>query len=156
MRRTDGGEVEDPFEVLGVKAGASAEEVRRAYRRLVQEHHPDRYPDDDEAARVARHTRIAEITAAYRMLTDPNELERFKRLQRRRERGRASAEPGKDGVRFTAADPKAGGGVEPAPGDPDFDYRKRAWREFPVGVVREREMWTARQPKHKRRPSRGS
>lgn len=140
----------DPHEVLGVEVGATPEAVRTAYRRLVQAHHPDRFPDDDEQQQRKRHQRIAEITAAYRMLNDPNELERFRRLQRRRQRGSASAQPGRDGVRFTAKDPKAGGAVEPAPGDPDFDYRKRAWREFNTDEVREREMWTARKPKHKR------
>lgn len=140
----------DPFEVLGVREGTSRDEIRAAYRRLVQEHHPDRHPQDDEAARGARHARIADITAAYRMLNDPNELERFRRLQRRRARGRASAEPGRDGVHFTASDPKAGGAVEPAPGDPDFDYRERAWREFTTDEVRTREMWTSTQRRHRR------
>jgi curved DNA-binding protein CbpA len=125
--------VGDPYEVLGVRPGAAPDEVRRAYRELVRRHHPDRHVDVSSEQRAALHTRMAEITAAYRMLNDPKELERFRRLQQRRERGRTSAaEPGRDGVRFAAADPRRGGGVAPAPGDPDFDYRKRAASEFEV------------------------
>jgi curved DNA-binding protein CbpA len=123
----------DPYEVLGVAPGATPDEVRRAYRELVRRHHPDRHIDVPPERRRALHTRMAEITAAYRMLNDPKELERFRRLQQRRERGRTStAEPGRDGVRFSAADPRRGGGVRPAPGEPDFDYRERAASEFEV------------------------
>ncbi|TVR33984.1 MAG: J domain-containing protein [Nitriliruptor sp.] len=144
--------MDDPHEVLGVGPEASADEIKVAYHHLVRSHHPDLHHGDDEQARRLRHTRMAAINAAYRMLNDPDELERFRRLQRRRERGRASAEPGRDGVRFTAADPKAGGSVEPAPGDPDFDDRKRAWREFAVRDERtEPTIWTARPPRSKRR-----
>jgi curved DNA-binding protein CbpA len=123
----------DPYEVLGVTPGATPDEVRRAYRELVRRHHPDRHGDVPPERRAGLHRRMAEITAAYRMLNDPKELERFRRLQQRRERGRTSTtEPGRDGVRFAAADPRRGGGVGPAAGDPDFDYRKRAASEFEV------------------------
>jgi curved DNA-binding protein CbpA len=123
----------DPYEVLGVTPGATTDEVRRAYRELVRRHHPDRHVDVPPERRKVLHRRMAEITAAYRMLNDPKELERFRRLQQRRERGRTSTtEPGRDGVRFAAADPRRGGGVGPAAGDPDFDYRTRAASEFEV------------------------
>ncbi len=149
--------MDDPYQVLGVERDASPEVIRAAYRQLVQEHHPDRFPDDGPEQRRTRHARMASITAAYRMLNDPTELERFRRLQRRRERGRASAEPGRDGVHFTAADPTSGGAVEPAPGDPDFDYRKRAWREFNVRDENaEPRIWTARPPRQRRRRGRNT
>jgi curved DNA-binding protein CbpA len=128
--------VGDPYEVLGVAPGASAEAIRRAYRELVRRHHPDRHADVADHERAVLHARMAEITAAYRMLNDPLELERFRRLQRQREQGRRSTtEPGRDGVRYAAADPRRGGVVEPAPGDPEFDYRKRAPSEFEVSDI---------------------
>ena len=95
---------------------------------------------------------MAAITAAFRMLNDPVELERYRRLVRARDRGTRSAEPGRDGVRFQARDPAAGGGIEPAPGDPDFDYRSRASSEFTVSNgPYEPGVWTARKPPARRR-----
>lgn len=135
--------MEDPYEVLGVRPEASSDAIRVAYRGLVRQHHPDRHRDEDPKRQAARHARMAEITAAFRMLNDPAELERFRRLQLRRARGSASSEPGRDGVRFTAS---SSGAVEPAPGDPDFDYRERAPSEFYVSNdVGDRAPWTARQ-----------
>jgi hypothetical protein len=50
----------DPYAVLGVTSGASDADVRRAYRRLVQRHHPDHNAGSSEAAR-----RFALVQAAY-------------------------------------------------------------------------------------------
>ena len=146
--------MDDPYEVLGVTPGTPQDKVRAAYRELVRLNHPDRHPDDNAEEREAQHARMASINAAYRMLSDPRELERFRRLQRRRERGRASAEPGRDGVRFTAANPSSGGDVDRSPGDPDFDYRRRAWREFTVddGTVGPvKKPWSGRGRRSRRR-----
>ena len=51
------------YEVLGVRPGGSPEEIKRAYRRLVMEYHPDRRGDDQEAA-----GRLQEINQAYDVL----------------------------------------------------------------------------------------
>ena len=150
----DGVAVEDPFEVLGLPVDAPAELIRRRYRELVARHHPDRAATNTPEQRQAAHDRMASITAAFRMLNDPDELERFRRLERARQRGSRSAEPGRDGVHFRAKDPSAGGGIEPAPGDPDFDYRARAPSEFTVSNGPfERGAWSARtSPSRRRRP----
>jgi curved DNA-binding protein CbpA len=52
--------VKDPYEVLGVRRGASSEELHDAYRRLVKLHHPDRNGGSADATR-----RFQEIQAAY-------------------------------------------------------------------------------------------
>jgi DnaJ-class molecular chaperone len=54
---------DDPHAVLGLPSGASREEVKRAYRRLAKELHPDRHPGD--ARRAEEFRRVA---AAYRQL----------------------------------------------------------------------------------------
>lgn len=54
----------DPYKVLGVARGASAEEIKRAYRELTRKWHPDR-PGGSEA-------RMKEINAAYKLMEDSN------------------------------------------------------------------------------------
>ncbi|HUL27512.1 MAG TPA: DnaJ domain-containing protein [Streptosporangiaceae bacterium] len=56
----------DPYRVLGVGAGASRQDIARAYRRAVQGAHPDAQPADPRAA-----ARFRELTDAYDLLTDP-------------------------------------------------------------------------------------
>jgi curved DNA-binding protein CbpA len=56
----------DPYRVLGVGAGASRQDIARAYRRAVQGAHPDAQPTDPRAA-----ARFRELTDAYDLLTDP-------------------------------------------------------------------------------------
>jgi len=56
----------DPYRLLGVSRGASEDEIRKSYRRLVREHHPDANPDDPGAEE-----RFKEIQHAYEVLSDP-------------------------------------------------------------------------------------
>ena len=60
----------DPYVILGVARGASPEEVKRAFRRLVAENHPDRLHArgvPEECVRLAN-DRMATIVAAYRSI----------------------------------------------------------------------------------------
>ncbi|HOX44230.1 MAG TPA: DnaJ C-terminal domain-containing protein [Myxococcota bacterium] len=54
---------DDPHAILGLPAGASREEVKRAFRRLAKELHPDRHPGDARRAEEFRR-----VSAAYRQL----------------------------------------------------------------------------------------
>jgi len=56
----------DPYRVLGVDAGASRQDIARAYRRAVHSAHPDAQPADPRAA-----ARFQQLTDAYDLLTDP-------------------------------------------------------------------------------------
>lgn len=62
----------DPYEVLGVKPSASQDEIRRAYRALAKELHPDARPGDTQAE-----DRFKEVSAAFRLLSDVNQRARF-------------------------------------------------------------------------------
>lgn len=55
----------DYYEVLGLQKGATEEEIKKAYRKLAVKYHPDRNPDDKEAAEKFR-----EATEAYEVLSD--------------------------------------------------------------------------------------
>lgn len=64
----------NPYEVLGVPRDATEEDIKKAYRRLALEHHPDRNPGNRDSEE-----RFKEITLAYEILSDPDKRARFDR-----------------------------------------------------------------------------
>jgi DnaJ-class molecular chaperone len=64
----------DPYEVLGVKRDASAEEIKKAYRRLAKKLHPDLNPGNASAA-----AKFKDVSAAYDLLSDTEKRARFDR-----------------------------------------------------------------------------
>lgn len=66
---------EDPYDILAVSRSASADEIRRAYRRLAKDHHPDRNRGDKAAEQ-----RFKKIQAAYEVLGDPQRRAEFDRF----------------------------------------------------------------------------
>jgi DnaJ-class molecular chaperone len=63
-----------PYEVLGVKPDANADEIRKAYRKLAKQFHPDLNPGKPEAE-----ARFKSISAAYDLLSDPDKRARYDR-----------------------------------------------------------------------------
>ncbi len=61
----------DHYEVLGVDRTASAEEIKKAYRRLARELHPDVNPSAEASER------FKQVTHAYDVLSDPNERQQY-------------------------------------------------------------------------------
>jgi len=64
----------DYYEVLGVEKGADVNTIKRAYRKLAMKYHPDRNPDNEEAAHKFR-----EVTEAYEVLSDEEKRGRYDR-----------------------------------------------------------------------------
>ncbi len=71
---TPGPTMSSPYEILGVSTTASAEEIRKAYRKLAKKYHPDLNPGDGGAER-----RFKEISAAHTLLSDADQRARFDR-----------------------------------------------------------------------------
>ena len=65
-------EKRDYYEVLGLSKGASDDEIKKAYRRLAKEHHPDLHPGDKDCEE-----RFKEIGEAYEILSDPDNKARY-------------------------------------------------------------------------------
>ncbi|MBQ3193342.1 MAG: molecular chaperone DnaJ [Oscillospiraceae bacterium] len=62
----------DYYEVLGVKKDASAEEIKKAYRKAAMKYHPDRNPGDAEAE-----AKFKECGEAYEVLSDEGKRQRY-------------------------------------------------------------------------------
>ncbi len=63
-----GADPDDPYEILGVDRSAEYDDIRRAYRKLMKDHHPDRLAATRDAPRefeVVAHEKAAAITSAY-------------------------------------------------------------------------------------------
>ena len=77
----------DYYEVLGVKKDASAEDIKKAYRKAAMKYHPDRNPGDKEAE-----AKFKEVGEAYEVLSDDGKRQRY------------------DQFGFAGVDPSYGGG----------------------------------------------
>jgi DnaJ-class molecular chaperone len=122
----------NPYEVLGVSRSATADEIKKAFRKLAKKHHPDANKNDPKAA-----VRFAEINSAYEILGEEDKRKAF-------DRGEIDAEGKPRFQGFEGFHPGAGGpGFRPGagPGEAHFEtytfgpegFRRGAGRAGPGG-----------------------
>ncbi len=104
----------DPYQTLGVARGATEADIKKAYRKLAKELHPDRNTNNPKAAE-----RFSQVTNAYDLLSDKDKRARF-------DRGEI------DGDGNPAAPFGYGGGGQPRPGGPGGGFRSQGF-EFGGG-----------------------
>jgi curved DNA-binding protein len=68
-------EYKDYYKTLGVGRNAKEDEIKRAYRKLALQYHPDRNPGDKKAEE-----KFKEINEAYQVLSDPDKRRRYEQL----------------------------------------------------------------------------
>lgn len=115
------------YETLGVGRGASAEEIRTAYRRAARDAHPDRHGDASAA-------RMATVNEAWRVLGDPTRRRRYD------EELDLTVGSGTGSAAFSSASSSRSGGVasptNAVPPMPTGDLARFPWRFFAVvGVL---------------------
>ena len=80
----------DYFKVLGVDRGADNDAIKRAFRKLARQHHPDVNPGDAGAE-----AKLKEVSEAYEVLSDPDKRARYEQLgQYWNQAGRSGAADG--------------------------------------------------------------
>ena len=97
----------DPYSTLGVARGADEAAIKKAYRKLAKELHPDRNKDNPKASE-----KFSQVTQAYDLLTDKDKRARF-------DRGEIDAE-GNPTMPFGYGGGAQQGGFRPGPGGAEF------------------------------------
>lgn len=103
---------QDFYQVLGVPDSASQEEIKKAYRRLAKQYHPDANPGNPKAAE-----RFKEISEAHTVLSDAEKRAQYDRMRR----FGAFDGAARGGARAGAAGTR-GGGRAGGPGDEGIDF----------------------------------
>ena len=126
----------DYYETLGVSRSASQDEIRKAYKKLAREYHPDNRPDDPEAEK-----KFKEIQDANSVLSDPEKRAQYDRF------GSAfqNAGAGAGGPQFHWSTSGEGGGR----------FGRHSWRRVRFGRVYSADGWRRSRQQARPRPQAG-
>ncbi|MCL4748350.1 MAG: DnaJ domain-containing protein, partial [Burkholderiaceae bacterium] len=133
-------EFKDYYKLLGVERSASADAIKKAFRRLARKHHPDINPSPDSAARMQ------ELNEAYEVLRDDERRAAYDHVSQGAQGGQPFEPPPgwNSGFEFSAA-----------PGDSVDEGDHSAFFEALFGAAQRRAAWEqrgggARQPRARR------
>src|SRR6476469_10071571 len=99
-------EYQDYYDTLGVGRTATQAEIKKAFRKLAREHHPDKKPGDKTAEQ-----RFKQINEANAVLSDPDKRKKYDRLGKDWEAySRAGVDPDAAGSPFGTGSPFGFGG----------------------------------------------
>jgi curved DNA-binding protein len=120
-------EYKDYYNTLGVDRKASEEDIKRAYRKLALQYHPDRNPGDTKAEE-----RFKEINEAYQVLSDPAKRARYDQLGESYSRWQQRGAPqgGFNWEEWATASPGQGGNVRVEYGDLGDLFEGGGFSEF--------------------------
>jgi curved DNA-binding protein len=106
----------DYYSVLGVSRNATPDEIRKAYRKLARENHPDVKKDDPQAAE-----RFKQVQEAYDVLGDPEKRVQYDRFGKAFQQAGRGSRPGAAGQTYTWT---SGGGPSGSGPGPQFDFEE--------------------------------
>lgn len=120
-------EYKDYYKTLGVDRKASEEDIKRAYRKLALQYHPDRNPGDSKAEESFK-----EINEAYQVLSDPAKRARYDQLGESYSRWQQRGAPqgGFNWEEWATASPGQGGNVRVEYGDLSDLFEGGGFSEF--------------------------
>lgn len=129
---------ESLYETLGVAKTAAADEIRKAYRKLARQYHPDVNPGDPSAEAAFK-----KIAAAYEVLSDESKRKAYDEFGEASLQSGFDPEKAREYARWQESRARRTSGFDGSEGPIDFDLSDLFQRQEPRGPSRGRDLYTS-------------